>query len=51
MCNPNNAEEFAGAIIKLVNHKSIKEELVGKGYENVKRFSWEKSAEDLLRYL
>lgn len=51
MCNPTRAEEFANAIIKLVNYQPLKEELVSKGYENVKRFSWEKNAEELLRYL
>lgn len=51
MCDPNNTNEFANAVLKLVNHKSLKEILIDKGYENIKRFSWEKSAEKLLGYL
>lgn len=51
MCDPHHASEFADAIVRLVSQPALKEKLISKGYENVKRFSYEKSADDLLKYI
>lgn len=50
-CNPNNAEEFAHSIMKVITDVSLREKLVSQGYENLKRFSWKKSAEILVKHL
>ncbi|MBQ7668262.1 MAG: glycosyltransferase family 4 protein [Clostridia bacterium] len=44
LVNPNDVEEITSAIEKLVDDEKLRQELMKKGYENVKRFSWEKVA-------
>lgn len=48
MCNPNNKEEFADAIIKLNNKQKLIDELRNNGYKNVCRFSWERSCNNII---
>lgn len=40
----NSTADLASAIVKV---KSLREKLIQKGYQNVKRFSWDKSAKQL----
>ena len=40
--NPNNAEEIADAIYKLISNENFRNEIIKKGQMNVQRFSWEK---------
>jgi glycosyltransferase involved in cell wall biosynthesis len=42
--NPKNPKDIAEKIAKLLSHKSIRETLIKKGKENVKRFSWARMA-------
>lgn len=52
LCNPTKENDFTKAIIRIAQDKVMSESLVRRGYENVKRFSWEKSAEymrDIIR--
>ncbi|MCQ2199498.1 MAG: glycosyltransferase family 4 protein [Paludibacteraceae bacterium] len=54
LCNPLKAEEFADAVVELVTSDSKSDEFRRKGFENVKRFSFERSAEkvvDLIKSL
>ncbi|MGI6103946.1 MAG: glycosyltransferase family 4 protein [Patescibacteria group bacterium] len=44
LVDPNNAEEIADAIYKILTNEKTKEDIIQKGLENVKRFSWEKCA-------
>lgn len=44
---PNSAEELAKLLNLVLEDASIREELINNGYENIKRFSWEKSANRL----
>lgn len=44
---PNNEKLWEKAIIDLCRNRTLRDELIGKGYENVRRFSWEKSAKIL----
>lgn len=37
-CEPINAESYADAIFKLINDESLKNDLINKGTENLKRF-------------
>jgi glycosyltransferase involved in cell wall biosynthesis len=45
LCNSNKENDFANAIVKIAQDKIMSEYLVRRGYENVKRFSWGRSAE------
>ncbi|MDO8529220.1 MAG: glycosyltransferase family 1 protein [bacterium] len=47
LVNPNNPEEIAEAAYKLISDNKFRNEIVKKGFENAKRFSWEKCAEEI----
>jgi len=49
LVNPENEEEIALAILKVVREKKTREELIKKGRERIKDFSWEKTAEEVLK--
>jgi len=49
--DPYNEEEISLAILKILRNKKLKERLVKKGYNNIKRFSWKKSAQEILDLL
>jgi len=51
LVNPYNPEDIAEAIYKVLSDEKLKDELVKRGRENVKRFSWQKCAEETLRIL
>jgi len=46
--NRNNPQELARAIEQVVMNEDLRDELITKGRERVKRFSWEASARELL---
>lgn len=46
--DPNNAEELAEKIIELNGNSKLRQELIKKGYEQVKKYSWEKTMEETL---
>lgn len=46
--NPYNIKEIANGMERIVFDKKLREDLIKKGFENIKRFSWEKSAQQLL---
>ena len=50
-CNPQEPESIAAAIYKVINDENFKDALIGKGYENIKKFSWKKCAEEISRLL
>jgi len=47
-CNPYDTDDIKEKIELLVNDKDLQNELIQKGFENIKRFSWEKSAKKLI---
>ncbi|MER3570476.1 MAG: glycosyltransferase family 1 protein, partial [Patescibacteria group bacterium] len=47
LVNPLNVNELAKAIINLIKDDSLKIELSKKGIEQAKKFSWEKSCQEL----
>lgn len=49
--NPHNVEDFEQAIVKLYNDDSLRNQLISKGYENIKRFNWSLSADSLIDHL
>lgn len=46
---PENIEEIAENMHKIVNDKNLWENLIENGLKNVKRFSWKKCAEETLK--
>jgi len=51
LVNPKNPTEIAEATYKLITDKNLKEEMIKKGLENTKRFSWEKCAQEIKRVI
>ncbi len=48
LVDPYNVQEIANAIQRLLTDERLKEELIIKGFERVKKFSWEKAARETL---
>ncbi len=48
LVNPYSVEEIARAMKELFTNQNKREELIEKGLENAKRFSWKKAAEEIL---
>lgn len=51
LVDPKNIEEIAQMMYKVISNREIREDLVNKGCENVKRFSWDKCARETLNVL
>lgn len=49
--NPQNPEEIAAAILKVVSNENLKKELSLKGLAQAQKFSWEKAAAETLKVL
>jgi len=49
--NPYDVEDIARGIEKVLTDENLRQELIKKGFENVKRFSWEKSARKIIEIL
>lgn len=51
LVDPKKPEEIAQAVQKILVSEELKKDLIQKGLENVKRFSWEKCAEEIVEVL
>jgi len=51
LINSNNPEEIADAIYKVLSDENLRNELIKKGQENVKRFSWPKCAKETIKVI
>lgn len=49
--DPTNVKQMTGMIEKVLEDKSLREDMIKKGYEHVKKFSWEKTAKKTLEIL
>lgn len=49
--NPYNINEISESMEKLFLNEDLRKNLIKKGYQNIKRFSYEKVAEKLLKHL
>lgn len=49
--NPEDVQDIAEKLKKVVSEPKLREELIKKGYNQVKKFSWEKTAGETLRVL
>ena len=48
LIDPENSKELSDAINKISNDSKYREELTEKGFDNAKKFSWEKTAKQTL---
>lgn len=46
--NPYSIDDMKNGMLRIIKDNNYKEKLVNKGYENIKRFNWAKSAKQLL---
>ncbi|MFH1551485.1 MAG: glycosyltransferase family 1 protein [bacterium] len=51
LINPNNVEQIAEMMYKVISSKELKKDLIIKGEQNLKRFSWQKNALETLNIL
>ncbi len=51
LVDPEDEEDIAAAMLRLSQDAALRQELVRKGHENVKRFSWPKAARETLEVL
>ncbi len=51
LVDPEDVDDIAAAMLRLSRDEALRQELIAKGYENVKRFSWEKAARETLAVL
>ncbi|OGH05973.1 MAG: hypothetical protein A2W22_03535 [Candidatus Levybacteria bacterium RBG_16_35_11] len=49
--NPEDVDDIAQKLEKMINDSNLREDLIKKGYEQVKKFSWEKTAKETLNVL
>ena len=49
--DPNNVSDIASKIELVLNDAKLKKEMIEKGYRQVKKFSWEKTARETLKVL
>lgn len=49
--DPKNINDMSEKIFKLISDNSLKEKLIHKGFENIKRFSWKKCAQETWKIL
>ena len=48
LINPNSVKDIEKAITKLLKNKDLQKNLIQKGLENIKDFSWERAAQTLI---
>ena len=51
LVDPNNSEEIAEAIYSILNSEKLRNKLIKKGRENIKRFSWQNCAQETLKII
>ena len=50
-CDPYNIEDIKEKIELVLGDDKLQKELIQKGFENIKRFSWEKSAQKIINII
>ena len=51
LIDPNNVEQMTEAMYKIINDNEFKKRLIKQGSQNVKRFSWQKCAQETSQVL
>ena len=50
-CNPEEPASIADSVYELISNKEFRDGIIEKGYENVKKFSWELCASEIAKLL
>lgn len=50
-CSPMDSDSFADAMDRIIEDKELRDTLIEKGYQNVKRFSWKVSAKKIAQLI
>lgn len=50
LVNPHNPEDITGSIDRMVSSKSLGNSLISLGYDQVKKFSWERSSNIITKF-
>ena len=50
-CNPYDVNDIKEKIEVLLNNENLRQKLIQKGFENIKRFSWKKSAKKIMEII
>ena len=48
LIDPKNTEAIAQAMASVISNEKLRKKLIEKGYEQVKKFTWDKTAEETL---
>ena len=51
LVDPTDVDAIADAMLQISQDEGLRQRLIAAGYENVKRFSWEKAAQETLAVL
>lgn len=49
--SPNDIDGFTSRMQRIFNEENLREQLIQKGLENIKRFSWDKSTRELINII
>jgi glycosyltransferase involved in cell wall biosynthesis len=49
--DPNNVNDMSKAIEKVISNEKLRQDMIKKGYNQIKKFSWEKTAKETLKVL
>lgn len=49
LVNPYSVDNIAEGIVKIINNEQMKKELINRGYERAKKFSWEKTVQETIK--
>jgi len=51
LVDPSSSQEIAKATYKLISDENFRSDIINRGFKNVKRFSWDKCAEEIANFL
>ena len=51
LVNPDNPQDIRDAIIRILSEPEFRTKLIEKGYENIKKYTWDKSAEQFIQII
>lgn len=51
LVNPRSIDEIADSVYKVLSDSDLRENLIKKGYENIKRFNWDECVKKILEIL
>lgn len=46
--DPKDRNGLSGLILRVINNKGLRSDMIKKGFENIERFSWDKTAEGIM---